>query len=1647
MSLDYPLDFKERFERFDHSDYRRFIFLASRGLQSSELNDLQSWIKYERKQYGNALFLTEEGRGEHLRGDTPSVNEDSGEVIIGDGLIYIDGEIHPVGGTRGSDVEKTNIISVVKGSDGGMDSLGFPSSQEVVSIDRVEWNSVDVGITNYSITGDFEIDWSSGATTEPTSGNSYLVEYTYTSVFTLPDDSLDYDIGIVLAQDIIHGGHSKDTGDYQTHAKSEKSLALMDSSEDTLQSIASDNRGKEGAHRLRVRAFWSYAERNSDGSNEDHVTPSDLEGAFNGNIDFYPLYFVSGFSVQNLAPPTADSIIQAVARYDRKANGSYIVNGFDVSTIEYPSGNQISNGGFGSDTTGWSAGGDNSGVANDLEVDSKTLKITSRDTATSAKDWAEQSFKVMEGSFYKVKGRYKSDAISVSLTSVSAANNTITVSSIISDALERDNKIKFVAPGIPAGVTEDATYYVKLTSSANVWTVYTDTGLMSALDITDSGTNPSITIIPEVSVAIELEDFPVTGGVKSVIIDGVNRFGEDFDTFEFDFQAPLIEKGSDKLVGISSLYEVREIITRGSTASDALNPPDEPASQGVYRIISVVPVEGSDTYIAGTDYDQYPDNLSASVGWLTDGSSPSEDDEYEVTYQYIISINNRPGLVANSRLTRVLDANILLRVSSNVSNSLGYFDDIEVYDLDEVGYQVSSGEAHVNGFEVISDNATRLVFDADPDLESADETRVRDFGDDSPFDFPINLFDTPIHSLKDIEITLRDTNTVTRGSTNSEVLPLAEKRTIRRIVSVNMGNTVYTEGIDWRKAINEDGENSEAVYWIATGSSPSNGEEYSVIFEYEVDSGNIVDTLNNPNSVQYEFNYEDYDDGGTTKYSVLRVIVSTDKVVIRLVENRDDDLTVVDATVSYDQKIPRIDRLALDQDGNIRLLRGVSHKFTPAVPLHNPELLSLATTELNWEDLPEVINDGVKVVPQNILQEMRDNIDDLFRLTSLDRLNVNVALRDSSVKHGVFADPFLDDRLRELDLGKFPQSAAISDGKLQLGISDNFEDFHLSDSISFIHSDEFTDVIQLKSTMDRVINPYTVFEVLPPRVFLSPSVDQWSDTNTVWLSAITREFTRTSGRGSRTTSERVVNRSTEVIRNARQITVDFTIEGFGTNEALGSIIFGANSSYLGGVFLPFSPVSADANGTLMGSFVVPSGHKTNNKYNVVFIGSGTTNPSIGLASYESRGSQITVVRQRTNTVIRVVPPPPPVREVLESIVRSVGVPTVVETPPRVVTPPPRVVTPPPRVDDDIGNENDNDDDGGDTDPLAQTFKLNRDRMVSGVRLWISDIGNTSNAVWVELVETSVGIPTREILRRSVVDGTSLTTTTPMDFTWEPVLLRANVEYAFVVKTDDSEHSVRVAELGKFDEMFGWVTRQAYQVGVLLSSSNARTWTPHQTEDMKFVVLGARYSQNDRTVPIGNVDLPIGTTELLVEADVDRPSLLPRGDRSTDVKFRFVSGGVTHEVEENRAIRLDSAISGVWALSARLSGPSNRLSSPSVDQDISVISGVLQTEGVYVTKEFNADSGDKITVVLEQDIPGTSTLKVEYQNGVNSSNVPVWVVVDQNPDVDDVILDNGFIEREYLSVALTRTKSRIRITLTGTAKDRPGVRNLRGFTKA
>lgn len=396
--------------------------------------------------------------------------------------------------------------------------------------------------------------------------------------------------------------------------------------------------------------------------------------------------------------------------------------------------------------------------------------------------------------------------------------------------------------------------------------------------------------------------------------------------------------------------------------------------------------------------------------------------------------------------------------------------------------------------------------------------------------------------------------------------------------------------------------------------------------------------------------------------------------------------------------------------------------------------------------------------------------------------------------------------------------------------------------------------------------------------------------------------------------------------------------------------------------------AANAAGLLTGGFQIPPSIPSGAKL-VEFLGAGG---SYGAATYVGRGEIITDVRRR----------------ILTTVVRRY-------------------------------------------DPLAQTFTLPERRVLAGVELWFAARGGNAPVV-IQIRETQVGMPTTTVLSEGRLLASEIKTDgNPTRIAIDPVALDANREYALVVLTDDANHAVSVAELGKYDPRTGWVTAQPYQIGVLLSSSNGVTWTPHQTQDLTFRLLGARFTQTTRTVSLGQYTVT-NLSDLMALAGVERPGA------GTDVQFLVTDAqGRVYTLSEGQGIALAEKLSGNLAVSAKLTG--SDASSPILYPGTQLVFGTLESAGDYLTRAIPAAATFTVTVTFEVLLPGTASVEVKAESGAVGTLQAL--TLDKGVQVG-----NGWVERTYKATSLvgvgTDRTTRVKLALAGSPQYRPFLRNLR-----
>lgn len=332
------------------------------------------------------------------------------------------------------------------------------------------------------------------------------------------------------------------------------------------------------------------------------------------------------------------------------------------------------------------------------------------------------------------------------------------------------------------------------------------------------------------------------------------------------------------------------------------------------------------------------------------------------------------------------------------------------------------------------------------------------------------------------------------------------------------------------------------------------------------------------------------------------------------------------------------------------------------------------------------------------------------------------------------------------------------------------------------------------------------------------------------------------------------------------------------------------------------------------------------------------------------------------------------------------------------------------------------------DPLAQTFTLAEARHVSALDLWFIERGD--KPLTVQIRETTVGIPNQTVLARTTIpadaiktDGTETRITFPV-----PVFLDANREYAIVILTDDNTHALRIAEIGQYDRDAGkYVTEQGYAVGVLLSSSNASTWTPHNNADLAFRLYAAKFTETTHTVPLNNVAAS-NVSDLYAMADVERTG------NETDVRFTVADGDDTQwHLQDGQAVRLAARESGDLTVKATLTGSAKR--SPVLYPGIFMALGDLQETATYISRAIPAGKKDAI-VTLETLATGSASVQVEI--GVDDN----WHVC--SPEDGEPVGD-GWVRASYKHTVGNGSLVRCRLTLRGNIKDRPQARALRMVT--
>lgn len=479
-------------------------------------------------------------------------------------------------------------------------------------------------------------------------------------------------------------------------------------------------------------------------------------------------------------------------------------------------------------------------------------------------------------------------------------------------------------------------------------------------------------------------------------------------------------------------------------------------------------------------------------------------------------------------------------------------------------YDLAEGRARVGGLGVELPTSRRIYYNAQPDLRTvsmevvdADETSVSEEGQ------RIDVAHAPLKDVLNMRITVEETVSLVHGAYSGcqDDLPFTG---VTAILEVKQLDTVFDLNSDFLKK-------GDQIDWSPLGNEPSPGSTYDVKLRRLKDIEPVNQDL----------------DGFYVKGAVAGTQI----------------------LFGYTQMLPRIDRMAIDSEGQETWFKGIASERNCQPPQVPESLLVICSVYQDWRPNRMISNEAPRVVPFDDIAAIKARMDYIEQETARNRLETSIATREAGAKVGIFVDPLADDTMRDQGI---EQTGAIVDGELMLPIV-NSVSLAPSRDIKVRAARPYTPKVILEQpfrTGEMAINPYLVFEPLPAKVTLTPAIDQWTENKTVWTSGITTRYARTvnktvttwqtvkttetricsnwhgspsnspgcihhatQGRITRTVTKQVpvtktvksteyyyasqeqVSQTTSNLQYLRSIAVRFALEGFGPGEILDRVTF------------------------------------------------------------------------------------------------------------------------------------------------------------------------------------------------------------------------------------------------------------------------------------------------------------------------------------------------------------------------------------------------------------------------------------------------------------------------------------------------------------
>lgn len=688
--------------------------------------------------------------------------------------------------------------------------------------------------------------------------------------------------------------------------------------------------------------------------------------------------------------------------------------------------------------------------------------------------------------------------------------------------------------------------------------------------------------------------------------------------------------------------------------------------------------------------------------------------------------------------------------------------------------------------------------------------------------------------------------------------------------------------------------------------------------------------------------------------------------------------------VDYSYYLARRDTVCLDSTGSAVVVKGIDGDldecFAPKV--HDSAYLPLGEILVYPNSNKyEIINDTVRVSTMQRIQNAIERLDKLEYNVMMSTLDQELYDKESSEQlRAMFTESFVNYDRVDLDFEGVRLSLDVFEGVMHPYYEDTRHDLLLSTNpnnrygvIGDVYTLPYTSkkiLSQNNTTGSMLVNPYQAFDPIMA-IEIAPSIDTWVNTSTVTATqtkTVYRSYVWGGWYNYSTTSESRSSLGSQVIKDSestymRQREIKITSNTFPTSANNIRCLFDGrlvaltplNTTSRG---TTSGSVRPDANGHLEASFTIPAN-----------VPCGTVEVKLfdenlqGIAQYRATGRD---------------------RVIQETILVTRTVTTYI-------------------------------------DPLAQTFVLSDTRILTGVDLYFAN--KDSHSVTVQVRNVEVGMPGKLLYAETVLPSERINTSakgTAVTHVTFPNVVQCekDTEYCIIVLTDSPKLSLFTAKLGdKTLDGSKYITTNPYTTGVLLSSSNASTWTAHQDMDLKFALYGAVFESkgelNFSEVTTNNADRLLYTIDIL------------NGISSQAVVYSNINNTGFSLIEPWQAYDLETHAKSCNVRIAMSTNDSNQ--SPMINKDsLGIVSFISENSACYVSKNIVLETEcQEMKVLLNTSSHPDNTVRVWYAvDGLGSA----WNELTE-PNAKTV--EAGTKQLEFIKTGLTIKNFRIKVEISTT----------------